>query len=48
MGRALDVRFPGLSVGQVRRVAMTLAQGGVGYYPASGFVHLDSGRIRSW
>jgi uncharacterized protein YcbK (DUF882 family) len=47
-GRAIDVRFPGLSLGLVRRVASDLGRGGVGYYPASGFVHLDSGRVRSW
>ena len=48
VGRAIDVRFPGLALGQVRRVALELGWGGVGYYPASGFVHLDSGRVRSW
>lgn len=47
-GRAIDVRFPGLSVAKVRRVAVDLGWGGVGYYPASEFVHLDSGRVRSW
>ena len=48
VGRALDVRFPGLSLGQTRRVALDLGWGGVGYYPASGFIHRDSGRVRSW
>jgi uncharacterized protein YcbK (DUF882 family) len=48
LGRAIDVRFPGLPVGRVRRAALALGWGGVGYYPASGFVHLDSGRVRSW
>jgi uncharacterized protein YcbK (DUF882 family) len=47
-GRAIDVRFPGLPLRQVRQAALALGRGGVGYYPASGFVHLDSGRRRSW
>jgi uncharacterized protein YcbK (DUF882 family) len=47
-GRAIDVRFPGLPLGQVHRAALALRAGGVGHYPASNFVHLDSGRIRSW
>jgi uncharacterized protein YcbK (DUF882 family) len=48
VGRAVDVRFPELPVAEVRRVALALGRGGVGYYPASKFVHLDSGRARSW
>jgi uncharacterized protein YcbK (DUF882 family) len=47
-GRALDVRFPGLPLRQVQRTALALGRGGVGYYPTSEFVHLDSGRVRSW
>lgn len=48
VGRAIDVRFPALSLAEVRRTALDLGGGGVGYYPASGFIHLDSGRVRSW
>jgi uncharacterized protein YcbK (DUF882 family) len=48
VGRAIDVRFPALPLVQVRRAALDLGRGGVGYYPTSDFVHLDSGRIRSW
>jgi uncharacterized protein YcbK (DUF882 family) len=47
-GRALDIRIPGIDLAVVRRSALALARGGVGYYPESGFVHLDSGRVRSW
>jgi uncharacterized protein YcbK (DUF882 family) len=47
-GRAIDVRFPGLPLDRVHRVALALGRGGVGYYPASNFVHLDSGPVRSW
>lgn len=48
VGRAIDVRFPALALDQVRRTALDLGRGGVGYYPASDFIHLDSGRVRSW
>jgi uncharacterized protein YcbK (DUF882 family) len=32
----------------VHRVALTMAAGGVGYYPRSDFVHVDTGRVRRW
>lgn len=47
-GLAIDIRIPGRELAQVRRAAISLAGGGVGYYPASNFVHLDVGRVRSW
>jgi uncharacterized protein YcbK (DUF882 family) len=47
-GRALDVRVPGVALHAVRRAAIELRRGGVGYYPRSGFVHLDSGAFRIW
>lgn len=47
-GRAIDFRIPGIGLKAVRQAALSLAAGGVGYYPASGFVHIDSGRARSW
>jgi uncharacterized protein YcbK (DUF882 family) len=47
-GRAIDVRVAGLSTARVRDAAMGLARGGVGYYPDSDFVHLDTGRVRRW
>jgi uncharacterized protein YcbK (DUF882 family) len=47
-GQALDIRIPHVPLGQVRQVALGLRAGGVGYYPDSGFVHLDSGRVRAW
>jgi uncharacterized protein YcbK (DUF882 family) len=48
VGRAIDVRFAGLSLDRARRAALGLEQGGVGFYPASDFIHLDCGRVRSW
>ena len=47
-GKAVDVRLPGNSLNSVRRVATELRQGGVGYYPHSNFVHLDTGSVRYW
>jgi uncharacterized protein YcbK (DUF882 family) len=47
-GRAIDIRVEGVSSKTVRNTALALAQGGVGYYPRNNFVHLDSGRFRTW
>ena len=47
-GRAIDVRFRGLATLKLRELAMATHNGGVGFYPKSGFVHLDTGRRRSW
>ena len=47
-GRAIDLRLRGVGCERLRRAAIRLARGGVGYYPASDFVHLDTGRVRSW
>src|SRR5713101_7875768 len=40
-GNAMDVRFPGVPVFKIRQAAGSLNMGGVGFYPRSGFVHLD-------
>jgi uncharacterized protein YcbK (DUF882 family) len=47
-GKAIDFRIPGRSLGVLREAALRLQEGGVGYYPGSGFVHIDSGRFRAW
>lgn len=47
-GKAIDVRLPGQRLRNVRRAARALGGGGVGYYPKSGFVHLDVGPVRYW
>ncbi len=47
-GRAIDVRLAGVNTNQLRRAATDLGRGGVGYYPESDFVHLDTGRFRTW
>jgi len=48
VGQAIDIRVPGRGLSAVRRAAMALQQGGVGYYPKSDFVHVDTGRVRFW
>lgn len=47
-GRAIDVRPAQLSCRQLRELALGLGRGGVGFYAKSDFVHLDTGRVRSW
>ncbi len=47
-GRAIDVRLAGLPAIELRDLALARQAGGVGYYPVSDFVHLDTGRVRSW
>lgn len=47
-GKAVDIRMSDVDIHTIRQVALALQQGGVGYYPRSGFVHLDTGKVRSW
>lgn len=47
-GLAIDIRLPGRELADLRRAALALRGGGVGYYPDSDFVHVDVGRVRSW
>ncbi|MFN5744690.1 MAG: YcbK family protein [Methylococcaceae bacterium] len=47
-GKAVDIRMDELSTHQIHQAGLALAMGGVGYYPRSDFVHLDTGSIRSW
>ena len=47
-GQAIDICFPAPALAAVRHAALQLAAGGVGYYPAAGFIHLDSGPPRQW
>lgn len=47
-GRAIDVRLTDIDTAKLRDVALALRLGGVGYYRKSDFVHLDTGRVRSW
>ncbi len=47
-GRAIDIRLPSRRLSDLRAVAMSLQAGGVGYYPSSNFIHLDTGDFRFW
>jgi uncharacterized protein YcbK (DUF882 family) len=47
-GKAVDFRLPGCSLKTLHKAAVRLQGGGVGYYPALGFVHVDVGRVRYW
>jgi uncharacterized protein YcbK (DUF882 family) len=47
-GRAIDVRLTSAKTAALRDAAISLAAGGVGYYPESNFVHVDTGTVRSW
>lgn len=48
VGKAIDIRVPGRSLAQLHDAALALRRGGVGYYPKSDFVHVDTGRVRRW
>ena len=47
-GRAIDVRMEGFPTSKLRDLALSLRRGGVGYYARSDFVHIDTGRVRTW
>ena len=48
VGKAVDLSLPGISTADLRRAALAEHAGGVGYYPRSGFVHVDTGPVRTW
>ncbi|PCJ99856.1 MAG: twin-arginine translocation pathway signal sequence domain-containing protein [Zetaproteobacteria bacterium] len=47
-GQAVDIRIPEYSTRKLRNAAKSLEAGGVGYYPRSNFVHVDTGSVRTW
>lgn len=47
-GMAIDVRLPGRTLKNLHTAALSLEKGGVGFYPSSDFVHVDTGRVRRW
>jgi uncharacterized protein YcbK (DUF882 family) len=47
-GKAIDIRVPGVQLEHLRDAAKSLKAGGVGFYPGSNFVHVDTGRVRYW
>ena len=48
VGQAIDMRLADVPLLKLQKAALTLQLGGVGYYPASDFVHVDTGRVRRW
>ena len=47
-GKAIDVRMQGCELKALHSAALSMRCGGVGYYPKSDFVHMDTGRVRAW
>ena len=47
-GMAMDIHVPDVSTDRLRETAIRMQRGGVGFYPSSGFVHLDVGNVRAW
>lgn len=48
VGKAADIALPDRSLTSLRETALAMQRGGVGFYPESGFVHVDTGRVRFW
>lgn len=47
-GKAIDIRLRDVKLKELRETALAMKLGGVGYYPKSDFVHVDTGRVRQW
>lgn len=47
-GKAADIYMPGAPVRDVARLGLHFKQGGVGFYERKGFVHIDTGNLRTW
>lgn len=47
-GKAVDIRMPDCGLNALHHAALALRAGGVGFYPRSDFVHVDTGPIRTW
>jgi uncharacterized protein YcbK (DUF882 family) len=47
-GKAIDIRLPGCELSDLRKAAIACQAGGVGYYPKSDFIHVDTGTVRCW
>ena len=48
LGNAIDFRIPDVALADLRAAGLRLQRGGVGFYPGSDFVHMDTSTIRHW
>jgi uncharacterized protein YcbK (DUF882 family) len=48
LGKAMDFFIPGVPLEKLREVGLRAQRGGVGFYPSSNFVHMDTGSVRHW
>lgn len=48
LGKAVDISLRNVRLANLHKAALSLRAGGVGYYPESNFVHIDTGRMRHW
>lgn len=48
LGKAVDFHIEGIQLSNIRKAALKMGAGGVGYYPSSNFVHIDTGPKRTW
>ncbi len=46
--QAIDFSLPGVPTEKVYKYLLKAHPGGVGYYPVSSFVHVDTGKRRTW
>lgn len=47
-GMAIDFKLERTPLSRLHIAALSLSKGGVGYYPSSDFVHVDTGPVRAW
>ncbi|MEP9376647.1 DUF882 domain-containing protein [Aquabacter sp. CN5-332] len=47
-GKAMDFFIPGVNLAELRATGLRMQRGGVGFYPSSNFVHMDTGSVRMW
>ncbi|SUG48422.1 exported protein [Salmonella enterica subsp. arizonae] len=47
-GQAMDFHIEGVALSNIHKAALSMGAGGVGYYPRSNFVHIDTGPARHW
>ncbi len=46
--KAMDFQVENISAQDLRRIALSLRKGGVGYYPGARYIHVDTGNVRTW